>query len=121
MAGEKMSISIPRKKGDLKEEHARGPDRRCATEPGENIPSDDGLDLKQQKGTEKNRKSIGDHGQGDRMSKPSRGLRLTLRLYDVPHSCPKCQDATAAVFVNRTVELHSQIEFNVNHVRLAQF
>jgi hypothetical protein len=63
MACEKMRICISAQEEDLEEKHASGPDRRCASEPGQNIPGDDWLDLKQQKGTEKDRKGIGEHGQ----------------------------------------------------------
>ena len=55
-----MGIAIPDQKKDLEEEHARGPDRRGASKPGKNIPGDDGLYLKQQKGTEKDRNDIGE-------------------------------------------------------------
>lgn len=58
VACEKMGIGIPDQKKDLKEEHARRPDRRGASKPGKNIPGDDGLYLKQQKCTEKNRNGI---------------------------------------------------------------
>ena len=58
MACEKMGIGIPEQEKDLEEEHARGPDRRGASKPGKNIAGDDGLYLKQQKGTEKDRKGV---------------------------------------------------------------
>jgi hypothetical protein len=62
MACEKMRVGIPAQEEDLKEEHTSGPDCRCASEPGKDIPGDDWLYLKQQKGTEKDRKGVGDHG-----------------------------------------------------------
>ena len=68
MTCEKMGIGIPAQEEDLEEEHARGPDCRGASEPGQNIPSNDGLYLKQQKSTEKDRKGIGEHGPHDRGS-----------------------------------------------------
>ena len=62
MACKKMSVCISAQEEDLEEEHASGPDRRCASEPGKDIPGDDWLYLKQQKGTEKDRKGVGEHG-----------------------------------------------------------
>ena len=49
-----MRVGISAQQEDLEEEHAGGPDCRCPAEPGQDISRDDGLDLKQEKGTEKN-------------------------------------------------------------------
>ncbi len=90
MACEKMSVCISAQEEDLEEEHASGPDRRCASEPRKDIPRDDWLYLKQQKGTEKDRKGEGDHGKRDRRSRSLRRLWLPRRICPVPPSSTRC-------------------------------
>ena len=79
MACEKMSVDIPPEEEDLEKEHTRGPDSRCASEPGKNIPGDNGLDLKEQKRTEKNRQSIWEDGHPNGRRKPLRRLQVLRR------------------------------------------
>jgi len=76
MACKKMRIDIPAQEHDLEKKHTRGPDRRRASEPGKNIPGDDGLNLKEQKGTEKDRQGVGKNGQQNPGSRTRRLCRF---------------------------------------------
>ena len=56
-----MSIEISSEQQDLKEEHARRPDRRAASVPGDEVTGNDGLNEKEEAGTEEDRSSVKDH------------------------------------------------------------
>ena len=58
-AGDQMGVGVTSEEQDLKEKHADGPNTGAAAEPGENVFTDQRLDLKQEEGAEKNGQGIG--------------------------------------------------------------
>ncbi len=72
----KMGICVADDQSDLEEKHAGTPDRRASTIPRKDKSRDDGLDLKEKKGTQENDQDEDDH--------PSSSVR---RMKLLAHSC----------------------------------
>jgi len=54
-----VSIGVTAEEEDLEEKHAGGPDAGTATEPGEDVFADKGLDLEEEKSAEEDGEGVG--------------------------------------------------------------
>ena len=61
MAHEKVCVCISTKEENLENKHAGGPDRRSSAKPRKDVSSNNWFDLKEQKGTEKDRQGKGEY------------------------------------------------------------
>ena len=58
-AGDQMGVGITGEEQHLEEKHADGPDTGTSAEPGENVFTDERLDLEKEESAEENGKSVG--------------------------------------------------------------
>ena len=61
VAYEQMGVEITRQQDQLEEEQRRAPNRGRPAEPGKNELRDEGLNLKQKEGAEKDRNRVDQH------------------------------------------------------------